>query len=550
VTFKGNDGATTTNASVYRGNAAVNASRASVAMAVDPNSPKPKIVAQLQYPPIPAVTAPSLSGVSSRDLDGSNRIVWAPAKSATGYQVHRFSASGAAKSCLTSAGCGTSGGITATSYIDPAAKGTRFGYAVIAYNATGLSVQVSAGIDLTQRPAAPPLNVKAPPTLATPDASFSSIANADAGQAQADRFCAADSCRYEVLRNGVPQGSVDHLQTGLAINFDDYQNPEGQTLTWTVRAKNAALTNGGWSDTTAKVVNTYPGDFGVSNWLGDGDTNQEQRYKVDLVNSDTSGSSLASQQAGHTSTAWGNSVGASKMHMRRLAGANQATSTDTSKWLPGPGIPEYVVGPGPNFWTGWAAPGTTYNTEVTATAPNGLKRTKTSTLLRTPPDLPAHGTTIITCSKPTRTADPKPGHVQGVRLQDFQYWPRYGSYSRTNVMGLTWWQGLGWISATGHEGNWYPGQAVSDWINGPGYQYYYGQTNGFDITVVGAAGHGNSTTIRQSITAWDSFYEGCAPDGARWWDLTEPTYACYGYTPGQPTCTANNPQNRPQWTSK
>jgi hypothetical protein len=551
VSFRDNAGAATTNASaVYRGNATVTTSRASVAMAVDPNSPKPKVVSQLQYPPIPAVTAPSLSGFATRDLDGSNRIVWAAAKSATGYQVRRFTASGSSSKCLTSTACAASGGITATSYTDPAAEGTRFDYGVIAYNATGLSVQVSAGVELIQRPAAPPLNVTAAPSLSTPSASFSSTANADAGQPLADRFCTYDDCKYRVLRNGVVQGSINHLTTGQTINFNDYKNPEGQTLTWTIQAKNGALTNGGWSDTTAKVVNTYPGDFGISNWLGDANGNQEQRFKVDLTNTDTSGSSVAAQQAGHTSTAWGNSVGASTMRMRRVPGGNEATSWDSSTWLPSPGIPDVTAGPGANWWTGWAAPGTTYFHELTATAPNGLQRKKNSNILRTPPDLPIHGTTIITCSKPTRTAWAKAGHVQGVRLQDFQYWPRYGGYSRTNVMGLTWWQGQSWATATGTEGNWYPGQAQSDWINGPGYQYYYGQTNGFDITTVGQAGHGNSITIRQSITAWDSFYDGCSWDGARWWDLWEPTYACYGYTPGQPTCTANNPWNRPQWRTR
>jgi len=549
VAYKGTAGGATTSG-VYYGNASKTATRASVAMATNPNSPKPKTATVLQYPPIPVIAAPSLAGITTRDLDGANRLVWAPAKSATSYQVTRYSTSGATVTCLTAADCtGTAPGTTATTYTDPAAKGTQSAYAVQAINATGYSVQLSLTVSLTQRPAAPPLNVTKVPTLSSSASDFSNLANADAGNSSTDRFCDINSCLYELQRNGVVAGSIKHQSTGSVIPWTAMSNPEGATVTWTLRSKNQALTNGGYSDAASAVVNTYPGQFGVNQWIGDGNGNQRQRFIANLTNTDIAGSSVNTMQAGFTSVSWGNSAGASTMRMRRLATTPERTSTDGSYGLPGPGIPDGTWGGGGNGWNGWAAPGVAYKHELTATAPNGLKRQVVTQPIYTPADTPYHGTTIITCSKPTYSWDNPAGHLIGARLIDFQHSPLSGAWSRTNVVGLVWYQSGGPYANT--NGDWWNnGQADSDWIAGAGTQYYYGVQSGFDVTTVGISGQGNSVTIRQIMTAYATFHDGCAPAGYQWWDLWEPTYACYGYDPANGTCYSNNPWNRPQWRTK
>jgi hypothetical protein len=191
---------------------------------------------------------------------------------------------------------------------------------------------------------------------------------------------------------------------------------------------------------------------------------------------------------------------------------------------------------------------------VVAHAANGLARGVTTGNYWTPPDIPAYGTTMITCSGNQYSNQSTaywdfPNHYIGARLIAFEKVSRYGSFSGTSVIGMSaykgqWWTDTSWtyLYWNAPNPNWNSGLA-----NGPGQGYYFGVNNGFRLWN-NIDGGPNSTILYQSIQALATFNSGCGPYGGRWYDMWEPTWACYGYVPGQP-CQANNPWNRPQWSS-
>jgi hypothetical protein len=531
----------------------------------DRSSPSPESAAaaankaaqltQLQYPPIPTVAPLGAAATNTRDYDGTNRIIWNPATSATGYQVGRFTVGAATLSCLTgatAASCNNnSGGTTATQLDDPAAKGTQSDYAVIAYNATGMSKAFSLKARLTQRPAAPPLTLTRAPDLTTDTSNFSSVQNADAGNAVADQFCTASTCSYELDRNGTAITTFNHAQSGQPISWTNMANPSGSTLNWTVKAKNPAITGGGWSDTTTSVVNTYPGPFTFHQGLGDVNGWGQSRLRVNLVDTDLAGSSNGIQN-GYTTLSWGASAGASWIDFSRSVDNFGSTSGDPNVGLPNANwLYGSVNSGGANHWTVVASPGTWLHHNIWAHAPNGLVRPGVTVDYWTPPDVPQAGTTMITCSgdqysdQTTATWD-WPNHHIGTQLIAFNHFPLYGAASGTSVIGMTWYKGQGPTDTSWTYLNWNdpnPGSIAS----GQGQGYYYGVNNGERVWT-NISGGPNGTVLWQSIQAYATFNSGCGPYGGWWYDMWEPTWACYGYVPGQP-CQANNPWNRPQWHS-
>lgn len=509
-------------------------------------------ITQLQYPPIPTIAAMGAAATNTRDYDGTNRIIWNPAVSATGYQVGRFTVSAATLTCLTGSNCNVnSSGTTATQLDDPAKPGSQSDYAVLAYNATGMSKAFSAKARLTQRPPAQALTITRAPSLTDDSASFTGIQNADSGNSGADLFCTSSTCTYELQRNGSTYYTSGHTQSGAVLNYPNQANPPGATIDYRVRSKNAAITNGGYSDTLPAVVNTYPGAFATGQSLGDAWGNSQSRFRVNLVNTDTSGSSTAIQN-GYSTLWYGTSAGATWFDFSRsVDSSHEGESGD-----PNVGLPDRnwyygsYGGGGQNHWTVIASPGTIYHHTVIAHAANGLQRVVITGGFWTPPDVPYTGTTIITCSgnqysNQTTATWNWPNHHIGARLIAFNHGVLYGDYSATGIIGMTWYQGQGPTDTSWTTLNWWDGSP--DINSGPGQGYYYGVNNGYRLWN-NISGGPNSTTIVQSIAAYATFNNGCGPYGGWWWDLWEPTYACYGYVPGQP-CFANNPWNRPQWHS-
>lgn len=519
-----------------------------------PVNPGPKPVSQLQYPPIPDISEVSAAAGQTRDIDGANRVVWAPTLSATSYLPGRANVIDGQLVCLAGDCLKGTGGITATSLTDPAAKGTQFDYLVKAVNPTGLSIDFSAKVRLTQRPETPPLNITQQPNLSTSGAAFSSIANGDTGNDGANRFCTSATCKYELSRNGVAVSTLDQPTggSGSTVTWSTPSNPEGETITFSARSKNEAVTNGGFSESRTDTVRTYPGDFGVNQWLGDRYGNARERFMANLVSTDVEGSSSGISTPGQTSVAWGSSTGAASMSVNRTALDGERTSTDPSLGLPGPGPVNANYGNGSNILSTWAAPGATYKHSVTATAPNGLQRTQEPGIIRTPADVPHHAIVQITCSNNTATNQESakwdhPNHYVGARMIDMYKQPLSGSWGGTSIAGLQSSKGSGLYMSNSAWLNPWDGNINMD--AGAGNPYYQGVTSGFDIQNASANGGPPSARIRVLMTALATFNSGCGAPGATWGGLQEPTYPCYGYVPGQP-CLMSNNQNRPQWTSK
>lgn len=509
-------------------------------------------VTQLQYPPIPTVAPMGTAAANTRDYDGTNRIIWNPATSATGYKVGRFAVSNAALTCLTGADCNiNSGGTTATQLDDAAAKGSQYDYAVLAYNATGMSRSFSAKARLTQRPAAQTLTVTRTPDLTNDSSSFTAVQNADGGNTGADLYCTSSTCSYDLLRDGAVVTTTNHSQSGAALAYNNVYNPPGSTMDYRIRAKNAAITNGGYSDTVSTKVDTYPGNFATGQSLGDYWGNQRSRFRVNMVNSDINGSSTGIQN-GYTTLWYGASAGATWFEFARSVDS----SAEGRSGDPNLGLPDRswyygtYQGGGANNWTIIASPGTAYHWDIRAHAPNGLSRNITTEIFWTPPDVPFEGTTIVTCSG-NRWTDQNsaywdwPDHYIGARMIANNHRVLYGNFTGTSYIGFAQYKGGARADTSWQYVNWFDGSP--DLNSGPGQGYYYGVTNGFHVWT-DINGSLNSTIIEQSMTSLATFGRGCGPYGGRWWDLWEPTDACYGYQPGQP-CEANNPWNRPQWRS-
>ncbi|WP_043795039.1 hypothetical protein [Pseudarthrobacter chlorophenolicus] len=551
-----------------------------------PVNPAPTPVSQLQFPPIPEENA-------SRDYDGYNQLQWNPTLSATGYQVARFTRSGA-KTCLTAV-CGDapSGGITATSYKDPAARGTQFDYAAIAYNATGLSVEFSAKETLTQRPPTPDLTLVRAPGLTDRSADFKIVQNADAGNASTDKFCTSTTCSYELKKSTTVVSTTKHSQSGALVEWDGADSPDGATTTFTARSKNAAVTNNGYSDANAETVNTYPGKFSALANIGDRNGKQAARYRLSVTAMD-----MGNESNGATNVRWGSIPGGSTLKVVRkslggdtispngtTSGLSLSTAPTNTYTTDDPGVDDDV-----------ASPGAAFQYELTATAANGLSRTVKSQPIITPADISRAGTMVITCSgTDTRQfTQAQVGYTsdgsffKGAYSQPYAYqkiagqmvWsdsghpesldgrPRYGASNGTSYLGVAS-SGTNVFSGnTFYYTGWNYGlngqysSASGDFASGPGVGYYQGVTAGFyavtrgmdrtltnpDTGMAQVYNGPDSYYVNPNITVLATFQNGCAAAGATGTALVEPRDACYTFNGS--ACDDVAYWNRPKWVSR
>ncbi|MBG0738856.1 fibronectin type III [Paeniglutamicibacter antarcticus] len=551
--------------------------------------PAPIKATQLQFPPIP-------SGAPSRDYDGYNQLSWNPTLSATGYQVAKFDKTGT-KTCIT-AECGsTNGGITTTTLKDTAAKGTQSDYAVIAYNATGLSIEFSLKETLTQRPDVPTMKVARDPSLTDSTAAFEVVQNADAGNTGASKFCSSATCDYVLYRSGKALLTTPHTQSGSTVKWTG-GSPDGSTTTFTAKSKNVAVTNGGYSDPATVSVNTYPGTFAVMGQVGDANGGQVARYRLDVTNIN-----LGSMSNGATTVRWSVPSGATRVDAVRRSIAGDTVSPDgdnsglsrsavrTASWNNGSS----------GVWDDLASPGAIFQYEVTATAPNGLKRTIKSQPVLTPADASKAGTMVTTCSgsDPRRFtpgqigtitdtnshtgsffsgaySSPYPNQVIGAKMvqsdaahpQSLDGSPRYGLARGTDYLGLASWgsnisspKNLYYTNWNNHlDGQWT--SRNGDFASGQGVGYYQGLLNGFDVVTRGISFsltnpdtgglqqyvEPDSRYVTPMIEMWATYQNGCAPQGQTGHQLAEPGDACYAFD--GTACQDNAYWNRPKWQTK
>ncbi|MET4143747.1 fibronectin type III [Arthrobacter sp. UYCo732] len=563
----------------FAGNTPVSFERAA---STTPGAPDPKPATQLQFPPVPDED-------KSRDYDGYNQLVWNPTLSATGYQVARFDKSGA-KTCLTQV-CGTSaaGGIQATTLKDNAAQGTQSDYAVIAYNATGLSVEFSAKETLTQRPAAPALEVVRAPSLTDRSADFRVVQNADAGNTGPNRFCTAATCEYDLYKSTTKIVSTDHTQSGANVNWTGADSPDGSTTTFTAKSKNEAVTNGGYSDATTTTVKTYPGKFSVRGEIGDAGGGQQARYRLNVTNID-----LGAMSNGATTVRWGSVPGGSNVKVVRnsLGGDTVSPNGDASGLSRSAvRINTYTNGAA-GVWDDLASPGAIFQYTVTATADNGLAREIKSQPIITPADTAKAGVMISTCSG-TDTRQFSAAQVGNTADGSFYrgaYSNKYGSQvigtkmvnDGQNANTLDGSARYGFSRGTDYYGIqsqgdnyyspknfYYTGWAYhldGQWggnsmAAGLGIPYYQGATSGFDVVTRGITFDLTNTDTGQlqKYVQPDSKYitptnqviatyqDGCAGGGQTGHNLIEPRDACYSFD--GTNCSTVQWWNRPKWIS-
>lgn len=572
-------------AASFKGMETLSMERVVSATTVDP-APKP--VSQLQYPPVPNVDA-----VASRDYDGYNQLSWKPAVSAIGYQVARFDKSGA-KTCLTQK-CGdpTTGGVNATTLKDNASKGTQSDYAVLAYNATGLSVEFSAKETMTQRPEVPALTVVRSPGLTDRTADFRIVQNADAGNAGANKFCTTATCKYELKKSTSVLTTASHTQSGALVNWTKADSPDGSTTTFSARSKNAAVFNGGYSDSRAVTVKTYPGKFSALGKIGNRNGGQKARYRLSVTAMD-----LGKEANGATAVEWGSVPGANKVAVvRRSLGGDTITTNGGTSGLSLSTAPSTTVASGAaGKWDNVASPGAAFQYEITAQAPNGLKRTVKTQPVLTPADISRAGTMVITCSGTDdrrftqaqigytsdgsfwRGAYSKPYPYQQIGAQ--MVWSdskhpesldgraRYGAAKGTTYLGVAS-KGTNVYSGNSYyytgwnyslTGQW--STSKGDFANGPGVGYYQGVNAGFYAVTRGAARTltdpatnrarvyqgPDSYYVNPSVSVYATFQVNCAPAGTTGKSLIEPKDACYTFN----GTACNDPAywNRPKWTSR
>lgn len=508
---------------------------------------KSSVVTQLQYPPVPAVKPLGTGAENSRDLDGTNRVNWAAARSADGYFMSRRSPGEAVQTCLTgSCEVASGGGVSTTSFTEAAPRASKLMYRVRAYNRTGLSRDWSAEVSLTQRPAAPAFVVTRHPSLNDATSNFRVTQNADAGNSGSGKFCAASTgeCKYELDRmvdpGYIPAARVATTTGNGAsdIAWNNVSNPEGFTVRYQARSKNGAITNGGYSDYARQDVNTYPAMFWASAYVGDLGGGQKQRMRLYLTNNDLQGSDYGYEQNGATTVRFGpnySTNGTFKWNTTRYSVAwDNALCRDG---LPCSGAPGKVAwGSGAGGLDELAAPGATYYYKVDAVGYNGWVRTANTGRITTPTDVPQHGKVIVTCA-----AD----NVIGSKLIDFNPRPRYGQWGHSVISGLR----AGYMGdryTLDHYGHYWNGGAWNTYLSSSGGTgYYYGVSEGFDIIAYGDGGQ--SARIRQAIAALQPHSQGCAGWGARGDAMVEPTYPMYGYCGYG--CLPNN-SNRPQWSTR
>lgn len=515
---------------------------------------KSAIVTQLQFPPIPALAPLGAGAANTRDEDGTNRIVWSAVKSATGYHVARGNTASATLSCITGDCEKNTGGVTSTTFREPAAKGTRFDYAVLAYNATGKSRIYSAKVPVTQRPAAPPFSVTSRPTLDTDRSSFRITLNADAGNGAAGGFCTTNTstCQYQLIREGRSgvwaQVTMETLNdTGKGTHdWNNVPNHEGYTSWYIARSKNNAITNGGWSDDSRQEINTYPGKFSVSAFVGNTSGGQKKRAYLDVFRNDLQGSEYGYSMHGNDArsynavavgASWSKSMGAWAMRATRHPVAND--NRPCRDGLPCEANPYQVVyHGGADMRSDVAAPGATYKFTIRAMGDNGWTRSIDTGNVTTPTDLPQFGRLMVVCAQDN--------YHFTTKLIDFNPRPRYGQWNYAQVAGLR--HGyMGENYTVDHYrqyhngGAWATRQSASQ-----GQPYSYGASVGFDIQAVGNGGW--SARIRQALfAALPQGPGGCAPWGARGDAMTESHNPCYGYNGG---CMPVSQSGRPDFRTR
>lgn len=524
------------------------------------NSYASRRVQQLQYPADPAIAPVSLNG--SRDMtDGTNRVMWSAVKSASGYHVERLrnDVTNDTPVCLSGTNCSTNSGtvnasttelIDSNSVIQPA---TRFRYGVYAYNATGLSPQTVTKVTLTQRPTAPALRTTANPTLNSTWASMAWNHTAGAWCSPGAYTGASNSstCQYRQTQYN-NNGSFLTQDSFYSLSYNWGNQDWGRKYHYDVQARNAAISNGGWSDPSGRVTfDTYPADFAVGIWNGD-----QTGYNAQRVNYDSAigyGGWGDVRQAGYTTVAIGDARGTREISMVRVHDGWQATSGDGSLLLPPWDIPAGNWGDndgtkiGARTWSLIAAPGTTYRYDLTAKSlENELTRSKSTANTTTPADIPMRGAVAVVCSGPGNGDgtgyQPHPGQIISGRVDYSDLRARYGWYDKTAVQKLyggspqSYW-GVGWHDVD-RSGN---GNGITA-TGGNGY--FRNITNGFNFTNV-AYGRTDSATLSGFINNSIYTYDGCAPSGA---PMQEPGDACYVAT--YAGCTALNPDQRPKWLSR
>jgi hypothetical protein len=584
ASFRVPSGATTTMSTALF--AATRAPGFERAASTSPATPAPTPVTQLQYPPVPAEN-------QSRDYDGYNQLVWNPTPSATGYAVRKTDVGSAAASvCLTAQCSGTSGGTTATTWQDVEGPGTQFDYSVRAYNPTGPSVDFSLIKTMTQRPAAPALALVRAPSPTDRSSDFSITQNADAGNSTANKFCTATTCEYDLLKGTTVVAANGHTQSGAAVNWNGADSPDGSTTTFTARSKNAAVTNGGYSNTTSTTVNTYPGGFWVAGRTGDLGMGQGARIKVNATNI----SNAPADSNGATTVKWSGSAGAATMDVVRKSLAGDTVSPGGDSWgLSRSAVRESIYsGSADGGWDDLASPGAIFQYTLTATSPNGLKRTVQSQPVLTPAATSKAGLLQVTCSGTDQRAftqaqigytsdgsyytgamsQPYPQQIVGSKLisdaghpEGLDGSPVYGLAGQTDYMGIVS-NGTNFFSADNFSYTGWNYSATGQWsgsvASGTGKGYYQGLKNGFDVVTRGLTFQlpNPATGLVQSYTEPDSAYitatiqvtgtfqfaNTCAPAGSTGNALIEPPNPCYSFTGAY--CDVPAYGNRPKWLSQ
>jgi hypothetical protein len=364
-----------------------------------------------------------------------------------------------------------------------------------------------------------------------------------------------NACGYQQFQYRV-DGSVRHVGTDYVTSFNWGNQDWGRHYTYSVRAQNAAIFNGGWSNHSGQNIqaDTYPAPIGVVAWNGDNTGAQSQR--INYESSVGNGGWGDVSQAGYTTLSWGHAYGAGRLEMVRVHDGWQATSSNAALLLPAWDTVGGSV-PGDNganrttmgTWTAIAAPGTTYRYDLTATSfENNLTRRVSTGNTITPADVPRAGAVQIVCAGPgngdgTGLLD-APRQKIAARTMYTDLPARYGYYETTYIEKLwTPWKGSGLLSNGWVGVPW--GQGGDGILSSNGVGYHHQITNGFNF-VNAAAGRTDSATLSNfSIYLNYSFTSGCPPEGA---PMEEPPTACY--VAAYSGCSALNPEERPKWKSR
>jgi hypothetical protein len=545
-----------------------------------------KVAQQLQYPADPTITPLGQNG--TRDLDKfMNRVMWSASKSANSYVVLRDGSEMYRGAALT--------------LIDHAVEikaSSRFTYSVYAKNMTGDSPRLdNSSVVVTQRPAAPDMKRDIAPNL---NSTTTKVSWTHTG----GKWCVpgayegkGDNCAYEQRQYAV-NGSLRHAATEYVTSFNWGNQDWGRHYTYDVRAQNAAITNGGWSEpSNGAEADTYPGNFGVAFVRGDNSGNQSQRfmYNSSFITTNTSETDHTREfnGAAHTSIAWGTPAGSRTVLWERFpeAGGANVSSTDKSLALP---ASTYLSG-----WVDWAksnvstqlaAPGAQYGARVTAwSVENNLTRSiNSASSVLTPADMPQSGFMQVVCSGPWDATPAGYGQAAaieyakrsfasqsyGSRLQSLNKAPRYGWYSDTVIQGRQ--QDASGVGASywskGPDGRfWFVEKMAKGQLgyyqygNGIVRNWDQGNPNGFDGQSIGQATHrynvGHGFTLYNRINNdphLNSYWmfilmdEAATRGGCGDNKFVEPYDACYEWsgTAGCFQLNQNGTDGRPRWTTK